>query len=246
MSKSIEETKLCHTCNVIKPLSLFPKWRLKCKACKAAENGARLKQRYVNDATFAEATKQRAANWQRENAERANEYHRRRHAKKVAEGDGQYIAKMSAAQRRYRESDKGKAVTATRMKAYEESGQAKIWRKERRLKPESRVSQMIGSTRARALKANFDFALTFDDIYPAVAKGICQVTGAAFDLSVHPEHRTHPFAPSIDRINSSKGYVAGNIRVVCWWLNCACGVWGLKAIIPGMRAIVDRAPEQDV
>ena len=80
MSNSAEETRVCHTCGQEKPISLFPKWRLKCRACKSIENGARLKERYATDPKMKEATKQRAAGWQKENAERANEYHRRRHA----------------------------------------------------------------------------------------------------------------------------------------------------------------------
>lgn len=85
---------------------MFPKWRAKCRACKSAENAARLKERYANDPKFAASVQKRAAKWQAVNAEKSNEYHRRRHAKKMAEGDGAYIAKMDASQRRYRESKK--------------------------------------------------------------------------------------------------------------------------------------------
>lgn len=246
MSKSSEGTKECHTCGVLKPTSLFPKWRNKCRACKAKENSERLKERYANETGFAKTVKQRSADWQRENAERANEYHRRRHEKKMSEGDVKYVSQMDEAQRRYRESEKGKAATAARMQRYVETGQDKKWRQERRLKPESRTSQMLSSARTRALKANIIFEIGFDDVYPAVTAGFCCVSGVAFDLSAHPEHRTHPFSPSIDRIDSSKGYVIGNIRVVCWWVNRACGEWGLEAILPGMRAIVDRNPATDV
>jgi hypothetical protein len=210
MSNSEEKTQICVACGQRKVLSLFLKWRLKCKACKSAENSARLKERYKNDPKFVKATKQRAADWQRKNAERSNEYHRRRHAAKVADG------------------------------------RDKAWRKARYARPENRASMLVSGARNRALKAGIEFTLTFDDVYPTVAKGTCQVTGIAFDLSTHPKHRTHPFAPSIDRIDSSKGYTTENIRIVCWWLNCACGVWGLETILPGMRAIVDANHLPDV
>lgn len=246
MSNSAEGAQVCSACGREKVLSLFPKWRLKCKACKSAENSARLKERYATDKKFVKATKQRAADWQRENAEKSNEYHRRRHAAKVAAGDRDYLLKSSEATKRYYRSKKGKAATAAREARYVASGQDKVWRNARRQKPESRTAQMLSHTRTRALKADFEFALTFDDIYPVVARGVCQVTGTVFDLAAHSKHRTNPFAPSIDRIDSSKGYVANNVRVVCWWLNCACGVWGLEAIIPGMRAIVDTNRTKDV
>ena len=35
-----------------------------------------------------------------------------------------------------------------------------------------------------------------------------------------------PFAPSLDRIDSSKGYVRGNVRLVCMAANFALNQWG--------------------
>lgn len=239
MSKSLGETKRCHTCNEVKPLAMFAKWRAKCKVCKSAENGARLKERYSSDPKFAETVKERTARWQRENAERANEYHRRRHAKKMAAGDTPYVAKMDANQRRYRESEKGKATIAARVKHYEESGQSKAWRDARRTKPESRASELVAGARNRALKMNLPCDINFDDVYPTVAAGICQRTEIPFDLEPHPDHRVHPWAPSIDRIDSSKGYTKKNIQVVCWAYNSARNQWGDDVLLKLAHAIVD-------
>ena len=234
-----EETKLCHTCKEIKPLSMFPKWRMKCRACKSAENAARLKERYANDPKFAASVQKRAAKWQVENAKKSNEYHRRRHAKKMAEGDSTYIAKMDASQRRYRESKKGKAAINARMKHYEETGQMKAWHEARRTKPESRASQLLASVRSRAVKYGIKFELLFDDVYSALAIGKCQKTGMKFDLAPHPNYRVHPFAPSIDRINPKKGYVKGNVQIVIWAYNAARNQWGDDVLLTLARAIVD-------
>jgi uncharacterized Zn ribbon protein len=243
MSKDMQ---ICNTCNEAKPLNMFPKWRLKCRACKSAENSARLKERYVNDPKFLEATKRRTATWQRENAERSNEYQRRRHAKKVAEGDKVYLTKQAEASARYNKSKKGKRVNSVRMKQYEESGQAKMWRDARRQQPESRASQMLASARNRALKFNIEFNLIFDDVYPALASGKCQKTGLPFDLERHPDHRVHPFAPSIDRISHKKGYIKGNVQIVCWAYNAARNQWGDEVLLRLARAIVDTTPQTDV
>jgi len=238
---SNSETQVCNKCRQEKPLALFPKWRLKCKACKSAENSTRLKERYATDLNFVARTKERAAAWQRKNAEQANEYQRRRHAAKVAAGDREYLLKSSEATKRYYRSEKGKATMAARNKRYEESGQDKVWRQARYTKPESRTSQLLASTRNRALKFNIKFDLIFDDVYLAILAGKCSKTGLPFNLEPHPDHRVHPFAPSIDRINPKKGYVRGNIQIVCWAYNAARNQWGDEVLLTLARAIVDKA-----
>jgi hypothetical protein len=247
MSNSSEETQVCNTCNQEKILSLFPKWRLKCKVCKSAENSARLKERYANDPKFIEATKQRAAKWQKENAERSNEYHRRRHDAKVAAGDREYLLKSSEATKRYYRSEKGKATAAAREAQYVASGQDKAWRAARRLKPESRASEVLAGARNRALKANVEFTLTFDDVYPAVKTGTCQVTGLPFCFDrPAPGWKNHPRAPSIDRIDSTKGYIRGNVQVIIWQYNTAKNQWPQHYMDEMIRAIVDTATRSSV
>lgn len=241
-----EATQICSVCHTEKPLTMFPKWRLKCRACKSAENAARLKERYASDPKFALAAKKRAAEWQVKNVEKANEYQRRRHASKVAAGDKEYLTKQSQNSARYNKSKKGKATNAARMRAYEESGQMKAWRDARRTKPESRTSQLLNSTRNRALKLNIKFDLLYDDVYVAVAGGKCQKTGLPFDLEPHIDYRVHPFAPSLDRIDPKKGYTKGNVQIVIWAYNAARNQWGDDVLLTLARAIVDANRKQGV
>jgi hypothetical protein len=56
----------------------------------------------------------------------------------------------------------------------------------------------------------------------------CAVTGHPFDMKWVGGSRARPYAPSIDRIESSKGYVHGNCRVVCSAVNAALGDLGDK------------------
>jgi hypothetical protein len=54
----------------------------------------------------------------------------------------------------------------------------------------------------------------------------CAVTGTRFDLRRLGASHGRPFAPSIDRIDSSKGYTTDNTRIVCVLTNYAMNTWG--------------------
>jgi hypothetical protein len=56
--------------------------------------------------------------------------------------------------------------------------------------------------------------------------GCCEVSGIPFELAAAQERRRAPFAPSLDRIDSSAGYVPGNVRLVCLIVNVAMSNWG--------------------
>jgi len=44
--------------------------------------------------------------------------------------------------------------------------------------------------------------------------GKCQRTGLVFDMEIGTKNKRNPYRPSIDRINSKKGYIKGNIQIV--------------------------------
>ncbi len=50
------------------------------------------------------------------------------------------------------------------------------------------------------------------------------------------------FAPSIDRIVPSLGYVPGNVRVVAWIVNAAMNEWGQEALMQLIDAMKRKAP----
>jgi hypothetical protein len=43
------------------------------------------------------------------------------------------------------------------------------------------------------------------------------------------EYRNHPNAPTLDRIDSAKGYTKDNIRLITYQLNIAINQFGLEA-----------------
>lgn len=47
-----------------------------------------------------------------------------------------------------------------------------------------------------------------------------------------------PFAPSLDRIDSTRGYVVGNVQFVCTAANFAKGQWGLDVLRRIARGVV--------
>ena len=59
--------------------------------------------------------------------------------------------------------------------------------------------------------------LTVEWIEQRLLQGVCEVTGIAFER----KGDRRPFMPSIDRIDSSKGYTPENCRVVLWIINAA-------------------------
>ena len=90
---------------------------------------------------------------------------------------------------------------------------------------------MLAQCRRRAKTKNIAFSLTRADLDAALARanGRCELTGRAFDSKTHSGGR-RPFAPSIDRIDSNKGYHAKNIRIVCVATNAALAEFGDKVL----------------
>ena len=60
----------------------------------------------------------------------------------------------------------------------------------------------------------------------ASTNGKCSVTGIDFESSPRS-----PFAASLDRVVSSKGYEPGNIRIICHVLNVAMNTWGIDPVL---------------
>lgn len=56
--------------------------------------------------------------------------------------------------------------------------------------------------------------------------GRCQITGLAFNDTVVDGRSRRPFRHSVDRIDSSRGYLPDNIRIVCTSVNVAMMHWG--------------------
>lgn len=70
----------------------------------------------------------------------------------------------------------------------------------------------------------------------------CAVTGIGFSRDRLENARTRAFAPSVDRIDCSKGYTESNCRLVCVAVNIAMNEWGEQVFARLARAYCRRHP----
>lgn len=54
----------------------------------------------------------------------------------------------------------------------------------------------------------------------------CPISGSYFTHDAFDGDEVGPFQPSVDRIDTTRGYVRGNIRIVCLLVNVAMSHWG--------------------
>lgn len=82
----------------------------------------------------------------------------------------------------------------------------------------------------RAPRRNLSFELTLDDVRHLYEsqRGRCAISGRklGWERKGSPQYHKAPYAPSLDRLDNSKGYVHGNVRLACVAANFALGEWG--------------------
>ena len=88
---------------------------------------------------------------------------------------------------------------------------SRVWR------GENTSISLLNLCKQRAKKKGIEFSLTFDWAEERLLRGVCEMTGIAFVFGTP----RHAFLPSIDRIDSSKGYTPDNCRVVLLIINQA-------------------------
>jgi hypothetical protein len=90
------------------------------------------------------------------------------------------------------------------------------------------LKQTYWTARKNAKGREIKFLLSKEEYEQIVrrANGQCEVTGITFELRVRPGSWRRPFAPSLDRIESSGIYEASNCRLICGIVNAAMSDWG--------------------
>lgn len=82
-----------------------------------------------------------------------------------------------------------------------------------------------GSVKSRGLEVDLD-AEYLSALWEA-QNGRCAVSGLPFTRETYESAFVKtPFAPSVDRVDCSKGYIKGNVRLVCIISNFALNEWG--------------------
>lgn len=103
---------------------------------------------------------------------------------------------------------------------------------------------IYNTTKKNAAKRGRPFTLTPEQFRRLVdrSEGRCMMTGIPFETKWYDGCR-RPFMPSIDRIDSSKGYSDGNVRLVCVLVNLAMNEWGIEPLLRVARNLVARESE---
>lgn len=86
-----------------------------------------------------------------------------------------------------------------------------------RIKRESyrrnRESSMLAHAKQRSKKMNYEFDLSVEDI---IIPDICPLLKVPFVIGTKEDYT---YTPTLDRIDSTKGYVKGNVWVICMLAN---------------------------
>lgn len=88
------------------------------------------------------------------------------------------------------------------------------------------IRKAFERARSRASTKSIEYTLTRRQELSVAreAQNRCSVTGHPFDLTA--ARGRSPFTPSLDRIDSSRGYLPGNVRLVVSIANLAMSTWG--------------------
>lgn len=83
---------------------------------------------------------------------------------------------------------------------------------------------MLADAKSRAKKCGISFKISKAWRARALKQDACAVTGIMFDLA-DARSNVNPLAPSLDRIDASKGYTDSNTRLVIYFVNVAKSDW---------------------
>lgn len=202
--------KTCSTCGLSKPLTEFPSKGRRCKKC-AARATSEWYAKKAQDEITRRAIQKRRNDWH-QNKIRTDPEYRERHL----------------ARRRKRHAIRWRADDAHRNKE-----RSRI--KDRHLTTTGRARLLLTSARIR----DKNCTLELTDVLPLIEAGTCPRTGFKFDLNPHDVHHRNPFSPSIDRIDGTKGYVKGNVQIVCSWYNIAKNEYSDAQLLTFCQAVVD-------
>jgi hypothetical protein len=97
---------------------------------------------------------------------------------------------------------------------------------------------LLNYARDRAKRGNLAFDLDREFIARKLSNGVCELSGLPIERVSPGEYRTHPFAPSLDRIIPANGYLKSNVRLVCFAVNRARSDWGDEVLLKIAAALV--------
>jgi hypothetical protein len=103
-------------------------------------------------------------------------------------------------------------------------------------KPENRIKHTLSQAKRRAIKDGREFDITLEDLLPLPT--VCPVFGTVLNYTGTQARGFVDNSPSIDRIDSSKGYIKGNVQIISWRANRVksdASIEELEAVIKYMK-----------
>jgi hypothetical protein len=106
------------------------------------------------------------------------------------------------------------------------------------------LTRIYVKAKENAKARGIEFSINRDHVVMLFGKAgnRCQITGIPFNAFRPVGSTKRPWFPSLDRIDSSKGYTLDNCRMVCVAVNFAMGEWGEWVLRAIAEAIVLGAP----
>jgi len=103
---------------------------------------------------------------------------------------------------------------------------------------EGRAKSLLKNARNRAKKKNLDFNLTLEWVLEQLETGVSPLSGMKFSYEVSLDCcKRNPFAPSIDKIDSKKGYTPDNCRIITTYENMAISEYGFEFTVAYWQAV---------
>lgn len=113
----------------------------------------------------------------------------------------------------------------------------KQWR-EWAMSPEGTITVLLNYARDRARRQELPFDLDREFLREKLARGKCELSGLTLQRVAPGGYRTHPYAPSLDRIEPAAGYVKSNVRLVCFAVNRARSDFGDEVLLTVASGLV--------
>ena len=141
----------------------------------------------------------------------------------------------------YYQKHKDQAKKYHRKYYHENKDQIKKLQKNYRKTNLGRALCLLASAKERAKRKGITFELDKKWILKKLGKGLCELSSLKFCYKhVKNGNITNPYAPSIDRKNSKKGYTKRNTQIILWCVNNAKSTWSIpdwKKVIEAIRRI---------
>lgn len=112
--------------------------------------------------------------------------------------------------------------------------------KRQRLTVRGRAYEMMIAARGRAAAYGMEFNLETWDLELRLQRMTCEATGLPLDLERSGKTNYNPWAPSIDRKDSTKGYTFDNVQLVCVAYNVAKGEWTEDVLMILVKALAQK------